>query len=453
MRELRLHDRLVLPELNAIAVRGASVHVEPKVMELLLELAKHAGEVISKEHIIQSVWGGAFVCEDVVPNAVSSLRRALGDKARNPRLIETIPKRGYRLVPEAISAQAVEPNAAREIANACSANSQSDAARVLSDSAGEWHDLKRSILRVRYLRHEETIASLSSACAYCEEVIRQEPNCAAAHAELALTLFLLEKLGAVRREDNEQRVRRAVDGALRADERAGITLVCVAKQEYRYDWKWESAEQHFRQALAADPTNADAFSEFSLLLSIQRRFHESLKYIEQACLLDPLSPAARLQAGHANYSSGRWSVAAQHYRRVLRFTPQHVFARWGLADSLARSDKPHEAIAVLEEGLSMPSGKEHPLLLTSMSRIQIDVQPAGRGFVAFARSQPQTSDPVLLAELYGSIGETATAFKHLNEAADIAHYRLSAVNMFPQFAPLRSDARYGQFLKRIGLRG
>jgi hypothetical protein len=88
-----------------------------------------------------------------------------------------------------------------------------------------------------------------------------------------------------------------------------------------------------------------------------------------------------------------------------------------------------------------------------MSRIQIDVQPAGRGFVAFARSQPQTSDPVLLAELYGSIGETATAFKHLNEAADIAHYRLSAVNMFPQFAPLRSDARYGQFLKRIGLRG
>src|SRR5690242_11472361 len=103
MRELRLHDRLVLPELNAIAVRGASVHVEPKVMELLLELAKHAGEVISKEHIIQSVWGGAFVCEDVVPNAVSSLRRALGDKARNPRLIETIPKRGYRLVPEAIS--------------------------------------------------------------------------------------------------------------------------------------------------------------------------------------------------------------------------------------------------------------------------------------------------------------------------------------------------------------
>jgi DNA-binding winged helix-turn-helix (wHTH) protein len=67
-------------------------------MELLLEFAKYPGEVISKEHIIQSVWGGAFVCEEVVPNAVSSLRRALGDKAKSPALIETIPNGAYRPV-------------------------------------------------------------------------------------------------------------------------------------------------------------------------------------------------------------------------------------------------------------------------------------------------------------------------------------------------------------------
>jgi tetratricopeptide (TPR) repeat protein len=271
------------------------------------------------------------------------------------------------------------------------------------------------------------------------------------HAELALTLFLLEKLGAVSREDNEQRVRRAVDCALRADERASTTLVCLAKQEYRYDWRWECAEQHFRQALAKDPTNPDAFSEFSLLLSIQRRFDESLNYIDQACLLDPLSPAARLQAGHASYSSGRWNAAALHYQRLLRFTPEHVFARWGLADSLARLDKPHEAIAVLEEGLSKSGAKEHPLLATSLSRIQAVVQPAARASIAVKEWQPRTADPVLLAELYGATGEMAKAFEHLDEAADMKHYRLSAVNMFPQFAGLRADTRYRQFLKRIGL--
>jgi DNA-binding winged helix-turn-helix (wHTH) protein len=95
---LRLQDRLVLPELNVIARGGISVHVEPKVMAVLLELAKRPGEVVSKAQLIHSVWGGVFVCEDVVTNALCLLRRALADDAKRPSLIQTIPKRGYRLL-------------------------------------------------------------------------------------------------------------------------------------------------------------------------------------------------------------------------------------------------------------------------------------------------------------------------------------------------------------------
>jgi DNA-binding winged helix-turn-helix (wHTH) protein len=95
---LRLQDRLVLPELNVIATNGISVHVEPKVMAVLLELAKRPGEVVSKAELIKSVWAGVFVCEDVVTNALCLLRRALADDAKRPSLIQTIPKRGYRLL-------------------------------------------------------------------------------------------------------------------------------------------------------------------------------------------------------------------------------------------------------------------------------------------------------------------------------------------------------------------
>src|SRR5690242_16460673 len=210
MRELRLHDRVVFPQLNVISRAGARVHVEPKIMEVLLELAKYPGEVISKEHIIQSVWGGTYVCDDVVPNAVSSLRRALGDTAKTSLLIETIPKRGYRLIAGAPSRPTGEQNASTCHGPAAfSDDSRPQATRGLTESTGQYRDLNQSILRVRYLRQEETVVSLNSACAYCEEIIRQEPNCAPAHAELALSLFLLEKLGAVSREDNEQKVRRA----------------------------------------------------------------------------------------------------------------------------------------------------------------------------------------------------------------------------------------------------
>jgi DNA-binding winged helix-turn-helix (wHTH) protein len=437
MRRLQLQDQVVFPELNLIARGDVRVHLEPKAMEVLLELAKHPGEVVGKKQLLETVWGGVHVCEEVVTNAVSLLRRALGDLAKTPCVIQTIPKRGYRLIASVHSESSVDQYAPE----------RSTGTPALPPN------LRESILRARYLRHEETVPSLESARAYCEEIVRQEPNCAAAYAELALTLFLLEKLGVERRETIEPKVRDAIDCALRLDEHASMSLACLAKQEYRYDWKWEQADQHFQQATEAGPNEADVCVEFSIMLAVVRRFEESLCHAGRACSLDPISPAARLQAGHANYASGQWEAAAAHYRRVLRFTPRHVFARWGFADALTRAGRPQEGIGVLMEGLAMPGADSNPLLLTSLSRTRALLNPPGSGPRVALENEDHTNDPILLAELYGSLGEPAKAFRFLDEAADTRHYRLSAVNMFPQFEPLREDARYGRLLKRIGLRG
>jgi TolB-like protein/DNA-binding winged helix-turn-helix (wHTH) protein/Tfp pilus assembly protein PilF len=76
----------------------AAVQVEPKVMEVLVCLARRAGRVVTKDELVREVWEGRFVSDDVVWRSVRELRRALGDEARAPRFIETIPKRGYRLL-------------------------------------------------------------------------------------------------------------------------------------------------------------------------------------------------------------------------------------------------------------------------------------------------------------------------------------------------------------------
>jgi TolB-like protein len=72
--------------------------VEPKVMEVLVCLARHDDEVLPKEALLQSVWPGTFVTEDALKHCISDLRRVLEDDAREPHIIQTIPKRGYRLV-------------------------------------------------------------------------------------------------------------------------------------------------------------------------------------------------------------------------------------------------------------------------------------------------------------------------------------------------------------------
>jgi len=67
-------------------------------MEVLLCLAKHAGETLPKETLFHAVWPDTFVTDDVLTHSISELRRAFEDDAREPRIIQTIPKRGYRLV-------------------------------------------------------------------------------------------------------------------------------------------------------------------------------------------------------------------------------------------------------------------------------------------------------------------------------------------------------------------
>jgi Tol biopolymer transport system component/DNA-binding winged helix-turn-helix (wHTH) protein len=98
--DLLIAGRLVQPGLNRIAGpdQRAPVQVEPKVMDVLVCLADTPGEVVSREALIDKVWQGAFVSDDVLTRSIGQLRRLFGDDPERPRVIETIRKRGYRLI-------------------------------------------------------------------------------------------------------------------------------------------------------------------------------------------------------------------------------------------------------------------------------------------------------------------------------------------------------------------
>ncbi len=96
--EFKIGPWLVYPSLNVISQNGSTIHVEPKVMQVLVCLAQSAGELVSREELLETVWPGTFVTDDVLKRCVSELRRVFKDDSREPHIIETIPKRGYRLL-------------------------------------------------------------------------------------------------------------------------------------------------------------------------------------------------------------------------------------------------------------------------------------------------------------------------------------------------------------------
>lgn len=93
----RLGDWWVDPALGELSRPGLRLHLQPQQMDLLTYLAANPGRLVSKEELLAAIWHGAAVEEIALPRCVSEIRKALGDDARDPRYIETIPKRGYRL--------------------------------------------------------------------------------------------------------------------------------------------------------------------------------------------------------------------------------------------------------------------------------------------------------------------------------------------------------------------
>jgi DNA-binding winged helix-turn-helix (wHTH) protein len=98
VKTLRIGDWSVHPTSGQLSRDGETIRVEARTMRLLLCLAENAGEVVSIDDLLSEVWQGVIVTPDSVYQAVTSLRRLLGDDPKQPVYIATVPRRGYRMV-------------------------------------------------------------------------------------------------------------------------------------------------------------------------------------------------------------------------------------------------------------------------------------------------------------------------------------------------------------------
>ena len=112
----------VRPLENRISADGDTSRIQPKSMDVLVCLAEAGGSVVERDAIMQEVWGGRAVTDEPLTRCIGELRRALGDKPGSPDFIETIPRRGYRLLVEpkplqAADTQETTPEAAPPLAD------------------------------------------------------------------------------------------------------------------------------------------------------------------------------------------------------------------------------------------------------------------------------------------------------------------------------------------------
>lgn len=101
-RFLQIGDLVLDRDRNCLLRDGEAVRLEPRVAALLVYLAEADGRVVARDELIREVWR-THVVDEAVHRALSLLRTALGDDPKAPRLIETVPGKGYRLLTAATS--------------------------------------------------------------------------------------------------------------------------------------------------------------------------------------------------------------------------------------------------------------------------------------------------------------------------------------------------------------
>ena len=106
----------VVPERDFIIDGEDERHIEPIVMNVFVVLASHGGGVVTRDHLIDAVWDGRPQADEVITRCISALRRSLGDNAKTPQYIETLQKRGYRVMQRVRLPDATEPEKGRTFA-------------------------------------------------------------------------------------------------------------------------------------------------------------------------------------------------------------------------------------------------------------------------------------------------------------------------------------------------
>lgn len=475
---------------------GGVVQLTPKAVEVLAVLVEHRGRVLEKDELMRAVWPDTVVEENNLARSVSSLRKALGERANERRYVMTIPGRGYRFVapvrevpretaeaaatgmakvgaprPEAAGtlgspahrrgpfrgraaiAAALGGLAALLIAVRVTSSSPERPPSVhvqarLARLAGVDPQARELYLRGRHFFDRRRAAAdaepeLLKSVRYLEQAVAREPGLAEAHAALAFTHRVIAHRGFRPPWEAARESERHARRALELDPLLADAHVAVAVNLGFDRWDWAAAEREFQRAIELDPADAHARLWYSFMLLHLGRMEEAAAQSAQGLRSDTFHPLLWDNHVAALVALGRGEEALARARESVELEPSRVdFLGW----VHLRLGHEQEALAEFER-----AGSERGLAYVRAMR----GDPSGvRTLLARleARGEGRYVSPVERAKLLAMIGEEDQAFARLEEAYRTRAPALAGITFLHEFASLRADPRYRELLRRMDIR-
>ncbi|MEO1368637.1 MAG: winged helix-turn-helix domain-containing protein, partial [Acidobacteriota bacterium] len=345
----RFLDWRAEPAGNRLWCADRDVQLTPKAMDVLCRLLDGAGRVVTKRELLDDVWSGRGVTDDALTVTIYELRKALGDRARQPTFIQTVVRRGYRFLPEvtvetppapapveratAPSAATRDPRwrapgrllAAALLAAGLVTGGSVAASRALAPqvepafAAESWTaallEASRRDLDLR------TAESLAAAERRYLEVERSRPDDVRAQAGLARVAAMRADLRLGDRFELYFEARKRAEHALATAPDEVDALLALSSAQRLLEWDAAAAGRSLDAALAADPRHPDVHQVRSWWLSARGEHGEAVAAARRAVELSPRSSTKRADLAFVLVMAGRFDEGAAEALAVLDGDP------------------------------------------------------------------------------------------------------------------------------------
>jgi len=408
---------------------GTPVKLAPQPYRALTFLVDRAGSLVTRDELANAIWDSRTVVdfEHGLNTCLRQIRIALGEDARRPTLIETVPRLGYRLMAPVLRESAVD----RQSGDAWP--TRNPTAYALYVRAWNAWDMAVGWNAWAALRLFEEAAAL-------------DPEFAEAHAGIALAYLLLSTTGDLRWRVAARRAQQAIKRALSRRCACVEALTAAALYEQHCAYNPQGAEQLYRRAIALRPDNAAAHDGYSVLLGIEGRFAEALDQLEVAQRLDPFSWRLAARRVGILYLARRYDEAIWDARCALELDPNSAWTWRNLGFTYEAKGDFDSAIAAYLKAQKLGAGHlgRAYALAGRTTRAEITLAALEKRYQEAGVAQ------VEIAMVHTGLGRIDRAIQWLTIASREQAW-LGSLQVSAFWDRLRPDPRFARLLRRIGL--
>jgi TolB-like protein/Flp pilus assembly protein TadD len=309
-------------------------------------------------------------------------------------------------------------------------------------------------LKGHYYTNKRTEGWIKKGIDYFQQAIETDPNYALAYAGLAdAYAFLASSTGGLPPRDTYPKAKAAALKALEIDEGLAEAHASLGFFHLMYDWNFAESEREFKRAIKLNPAYANAHDGYGFLLKATGRNEEAIRSSQQAQKLDPLSLFTNVSLGWAYYFSRDYERAIEQGRKALEMEPRFDFAYWIVGLALAQLGRTDEAIASLNQAVILTGGglthEAHLGYAYALSGKREEAEQVLADLEEIAREKYVSA--YYFAIIYLGLGELEQTFSWLDRAFDERAGFLAFIKVEPMFDGVRSDPRFKDLLRRMGL--